>query len=209
MGPAALPAARWGAPPKNRAAFRSNSFILIKRGKTWHFRWSLPDKYRPIAGKNEIHKNLKTDSESEAKWKAADLKRKLKAEFDAVLGGMVASLPKSYADTVKRAADLGFEYQPAADLAKGDIRVLLQRIARAEQLSPDATNGPVIAAYAGKSGWSALVNKYLRENQVLPSGHTIGGLRHSWEGRMRRAGIAIDDRGIMMGHRVTNIRNRE
>lgn len=64
-------------------------------------------------------------------------------------------------------------------------------------------------AYAGKDSWSAAVNKYLRERGVMPDGHTIGGLRHAWEGRMRRAGIAIDERGIMMGHSVSLIRDRE
>ncbi|MCQ0971998.1 hypothetical protein MLD63_16365 [Paracoccus sp. TK19116] len=63
--------------------------------------------------------------------------------------------------------------------------------------------------YAGKDTWSSAVNKYLRERGVMPEGHTIGGLRHAWEGRMRRAGIAIDERGIMMGHSVSLIRDRE
>lgn len=418
---------------------------IIKRGKTWHFRWSLPQRYRSIAGKNEIHMSLKTDSESEATRKAAELKRTLKAQYEAVLSGKVGSPPQSYADTVKRAADLGVEYQTAAQLAKGDIKVLLQRVTLAEKLSPDATNGLVVAAllggavlpdirvsalaehveeianaensfknddqmriwrngrkrvvaqmleaagdmqvkdfdafhaqlhvrlleekiaknqitattakkelsiaagmlrhfykdakvlkppkpyegqhvskgiaklnrkspndqrkreipaelitgallapgaldglnaeardillicvetgcrqseifntplddihldhkyphfylqpilgirelkndaserhvplvgvalsamrrvvkrggfkkYAGKSAWSPLVNKYIRENKILPEGYTIGGLRHSWEGRMRRAGVHTDDRGVMMGHSVANIRGRE
>ncbi|MRX49458.1 tyrosine-type recombinase/integrase [Paracoccus sp. S-4012] len=64
-------------------------------------------------------------------------------------------------------------------------------------------------AYNGKDSWSAAVNKYLRERGAMPDGHTIGGLRHAWEGRMRRAGIAIDDRGVMMGHSVALIRDRE
>ncbi len=63
--------------------------------------------------------------------------------------------------------------------------------------------------YAGSDNWSAAVNKYLRDRDALPSGHTIGGLRHSWEGRMRRAGIAVDERGVMMGHSVALIRDRE
>nr|WP_299847945.1 DUF6538 domain-containing protein [uncultured Paracoccus sp.] len=63
--------------------------------------------------------------------------------------------------------------------------------------------------YIGRDTWSAAVNKYLRERNALPDGHSIGGLRHAWEGRMRRAGIAVDERGVMMGHSVALIRDRE
>lgn len=63
--------------------------------------------------------------------------------------------------------------------------------------------------YAGKDSFSAAVNKYLKERGILKDGYTIGGLRHSWEGRMRRVGISIDERGVMMGHSVSLVRDRE
>ncbi len=63
--------------------------------------------------------------------------------------------------------------------------------------------------YRNKSRYSALVNKYLRNNGLLPEGVTIGGTRHSWEGRMKRAGYEMDDRGELMGHSLKARRGRE
>jgi hypothetical protein len=64
--------------------------------------------------------------------------------------------------------------------------------------------------YRGKSSYSALVNKYLRTNNLMPSPkHTVGGLRHAWETRLKDIGIATDDRGEMMGHSVAGARKRE
>lgn len=64
--------------------------------------------------------------------------------------------------------------------------------------------------YRGKSSYSALVNKFLRTNNLMPSPkHTVGGLRHAWETRLKGIGIATDDRGEMMGHSVAGARKRE
>lgn len=64
--------------------------------------------------------------------------------------------------------------------------------------------------YRDKSGYSALINKYLRKHGLVPTTkHTSGGTRHAWESRLKAAGIASDDRGEMMGHSVSTVRNRE
>lgn len=63
--------------------------------------------------------------------------------------------------------------------------------------------------YRGKAGFSAVVNKYLRNHGLVPKGVTAGGLRHTWESRMKRAGYQIDDRGELMGHSVKGRRGRE
>jgi integrase len=63
--------------------------------------------------------------------------------------------------------------------------------------------------YRNKSSYSAGVNKYLRENSLLPAGVTIGGTRHTWESRMKRAGFDTDDRGELMGHSLKQRRGRE
>jgi len=63
--------------------------------------------------------------------------------------------------------------------------------------------------YRNKSSYSASVNKYMRENDLLPDGVTIGGTRHSWESRMKRAGYHTDDRGELMGHSRKGTRGRE
>lgn len=63
--------------------------------------------------------------------------------------------------------------------------------------------------YRNKSSYSAAVNKYLKKNGLLPDGVTIGGIRHSWESRMKRAGYPLDDRGELMGHSLKARRGRE
>lgn len=69
--------------------------------------------------------------------------------------------------------------------------------------------------YFGKGGsLSAAVNKHFRTNELFPQAapgekYTIGGTRHAFESRMKRAGLHSDDRGEMMGHSVQSARNRE
>ena len=63
--------------------------------------------------------------------------------------------------------------------------------------------------YRNKSGYSNLVNKYLRNNDLLPEGVTIGGIRHTWESRLKQAGYDTDDRGELMGHSLKRLRGRE
>jgi hypothetical protein len=64
--------------------------------------------------------------------------------------------------------------------------------------------------YRGTVGPSALVNNYFRSHGLFPSSeHTIGGLRHSLESRMKVLGLHPDDRGDMMGHSVQSARKRE
>ena len=57
--------------------------------------------------------------------------------------------------------------------------------------------------YAGKAGLSDTVNKYLRDNGLLPSSaHTMYSLRHAFEGRMTRAGVDNRHAAQMMGHSI-------
>lgn len=63
--------------------------------------------------------------------------------------------------------------------------------------------------YRGKGTFSAAANAFLHENGLLPEEITIGGSRHSYEARMKRAGYSNDDRGAMMGHSIKRIRGRE
>ena len=50
---------------------------------------------------------------------------------------------------------------------------------------------------------SATINKYLHENDLLPSpAHTLYSLRHSLEDRMKEGGLGDELRRILMGHRL-------
>jgi len=63
--------------------------------------------------------------------------------------------------------------------------------------------------YRNKRSYSAAVNKYLKANDLIPQGVTVGGLRHTWESRLKAAGLHTDDRGELMGHSVKALRGRE
>lgn len=64
--------------------------------------------------------------------------------------------------------------------------------------------------YRGSSTYSDTVNKWFRENKLFPTEkHTIGGLRHSFESRMKAIGLENEDRGTLMGHSRKRIRGRE
>jgi len=65
--------------------------------------------------------------------------------------------------------------------------------------------------YRNKPGFSDAANAYLRENNLLPTTeHTVYSIRHSFQGRMRRAG-GIDQffQARMMGHSVKKAIDRE
>lgn len=64
--------------------------------------------------------------------------------------------------------------------------------------------------YAGKATLSDTVNKYLRENGLLPTEHhTMYSLRHAFEGRMTRAKIDNREAASMMGHSLKGAIGRE
>lgn len=66
--------------------------------------------------------------------------------------------------------------------------------------------------YRGKASYYNTVNKFIKDNDLFPEGgedYSIGGLRHSFETRMFRAGISNDDRAFIMGHSIKKLRGRE
>jgi hypothetical protein len=57
--------------------------------------------------------------------------------------------------------------------------------------------------YRNTRSYSGGVNKFLRENGLLPSEkHTVGGTRHAFESRLKAAGLHPDLRAELMGHSV-------
>lgn len=147
---------------------------IIRRGKTWHFRWVVPQAYREVAGRREIVRSLKTDSESEALERARELERKLRGEFEAMLQGCSLGDPDRFARTVRIAAGLGLPYRTAAEIAAGDLVDILERVDTARRLAPAAEKPAIVAAVLGgderpKLMVSGLVDKalelYERDNR--------------------------------------------
>lgn len=88
--------------------------------------------------------------------------------------------------------------------------VLIGEALEAARRHPDG-----FTRYFGRGGaFSAAVNKHMRQAKLFPKAapgqkYTIGGTRHAFETRLKRAGLHSDDRGEMMGHSVQSARNRE
>ena len=92
---------------------------------------------------------------------------------------------------------------------KGDFRREVKNIAPVRQLP---LVGLALAAakrhpagfprYRDRQSDFALVTKYLRTNQLVPSDkHTVGGVRHTGETRLKLIGFKADDRGEMKARR--------
>lgn len=78
--------------------------------------------------------------------------------------------------------------------------------------------------YRGNRNFNNTANKSMRDVGLLPSDPvgeewragkkrpvyvTVSGVRHTFEDRLKKAGVNSDDRGELMGHNVARIRERE
>ncbi|MBC58126.1 MAG: hypothetical protein CL814_14500 [Confluentimicrobium sp.] len=102
---------------------------LIKRGTTWHLRMRVPKRYRAVAGRNEIHRSLETDSERRARELLPDVKAKLLAELDQMT--VIKERPEeadAYRAAQKIAQARGFAYRPLSDLLEAPLEDVLERV---------------------------------------------------------------------------------
>lgn len=102
---------------------------LIKRGTTWHLRMRVPKRYRAVAGRNEIHRSLETDSERRARELLPDVKAKLLAELDQMT--VIKERPEeadAYRAAQKIAQARGFAYKPLSDLLEAPLDDVLERV---------------------------------------------------------------------------------
>ncbi len=102
---------------------------LIKRGKTWHLRMRVPKRYRAVAGRNEIHRSLETDSERRARELLPDVEAKLLAELDQMT--VIKERPEeadAYRAAQKIAQARGFAYRPLSDLLEAPLEDVLERV---------------------------------------------------------------------------------
>lgn len=102
---------------------------LIKRGKTWHLRMRVPKRYLAVAGRNEIHRSLETDSERRARELLPDVKAKLLAELDQMT--VIKERPEeadAYRAAQKIAQARGFAYRPLSDLLEAPLDEVLERV---------------------------------------------------------------------------------
>ena len=102
---------------------------LIKRGNTWHLRMRVPKRYLGVAGRQEIHRSLETDSERRARELLPDVKAKLLAELDEMT--VIKERPgdaDAYRAAQKIAQARGFAYRPLSDLLDAPLDDVLERV---------------------------------------------------------------------------------
>lgn len=102
---------------------------LIKRGNTWHLRMRVPKRYLDVAGRQEIHRSLETDSERRARELLPDVKAKLLAELDEMT--VIKERPDdadAYRAAQKIAQARGFAYRPLSDLLDAPLDDILERV---------------------------------------------------------------------------------
>ena len=151
---------------------------LIKRGNTWHLRMRVPKRYLAVAGRNEIHRSLDTDSERRARELLPDVQAKILAELDEMT---VIKQHPSNADAYRAAQKIaqarGFAYRPLTDLLNAPLEELLGRV---ETASADPATGTTKALLGAidepELALSGLVdeverlaahdNRFKNENQV-------------------------------------------
>ncbi len=102
---------------------------LIKRGNTWHLRMRVPKRYLAVAGRNEIHRSLETDSERRARELLPDVKAKLLTELEEMTA--IKERPEeadAYRAAQKVAQARGFAYRPLSDLLEAPLEDVLERV---------------------------------------------------------------------------------
>ena len=63
--------------------------------------------------------------------------------------------------------------------------------------------------YRNNANFTWVAGQYFRRKSLLTPEFSIGGLRHSFEGRLIRAGVPNEVRAELMGHSVRRVRGRE
>lgn len=94
----------------------------------WYFVKRVPKRFAHVDLRQKVTRALWTDSEREAKIKAAAVEAEFMAYWEALAAGRSDDAVASYDAAVKLAHARGFPYRPASDLASGPLESILERI---------------------------------------------------------------------------------
>lgn len=106
----------------------------------WYFVKRVPKRFAHVDPRQKITRALWTDSEREAKIKAAAVEAEIMAHWEALALGQSGDAAASYEAARKLAQARGFPYRPAAKLAAGTVDGLLERLEAL--MRPDGSLGP-------------------------------------------------------------------
>ena len=101
--------------------------ITLDRGY-WNFVKRVPKRFAHIDPRQKVTKALWTDSEREARIKAASVEAEYTAYWEGLAAGHAHDAAAAYEAARQLAKARGYPYRPAAELAQGPINDLLTRI---------------------------------------------------------------------------------
>ncbi len=124
---------------------------LIKRNGTWHLKRRVPKRYRIVETRSEIWRSLHTDSELEARTKAALVWQRLEQLWQARLDGNSDDQLERFKAAVDLASSKGFAYLPVEKVKNLPIDSLLDRIEQIEghQSAPRLTDAQALLGTLG------------------------------------------------------------
>lgn len=131
---------------RNISGGEGADMAVEKRGRWWYYFKRVPRRFEALESRaSPIRISLKTDSETEARRRAAVVEARLFAQWEALEAGVSGDDADRFAAAVRVAASRGFPYKTAAELAAGPIDDLVRRL---EALVSGATLAPPVEADA-------------------------------------------------------------
>jgi len=117
----------------------------------YYFRKWVPKRYRTVDPRQSVVICLHTTDELEAAKKAVAVEKEVQANWDALLAGRSNDATFAWKSAQKLAAAKGFSYLPAADIAKGPLHDIIDRLESlpAFNNSTPQTDAPKIQAVLG------------------------------------------------------------
>lgn len=101
--------------------------ITLDRGY-WYFVKRVPKRFAHVDPRQKVTRALWTDSEREARIKAAAVETEIMAHWDALAAGNAGDARASYDAARRLSMSRGFSYRPLAELAEGPINDILERL---------------------------------------------------------------------------------
>lgn len=106
--------------------------ITLDRGR-WYYVQRVPKQFAHLDPRRFVRIALRTDSEAEARAKAPEIERSLRAYWEALERGDRATVDERLAAMKRIAQARGFAYRPAAQRAVGPLDELVRRIEALER----------------------------------------------------------------------------
>lgn len=117
----------------------------------YYFRKWVPKRYRTVDPRQSVVICLHTKDELEAAKKAFAVEKEVQANWDALLAGQSSGATSAWKSALSLAATKGFSHVPAADLAKGPLLDIIDRLEALPVFynSAPQTDAPKIQAVLG------------------------------------------------------------